>query len=132
MIDTTAIIGFALMAIKNVQVSQSNQWKPSKQDVLALRAELKQYEPKEINGRKFYAFEQHLIKKGICSVLDNGQLAVVSPEMYRREKDIQGLSEWITDQDQKALFQAYPEEKAAWREEIQAMLSDMRGVIKKA
>jgi len=115
---------------KKDQTADEFAWKPTKNDVLAFRAELKQYEPKIINGRKFYSFEQHLVKKGICKILDDGTLAVTSPEMYKREQDIKGLSDWIAEQDQKAYFQANPEEKLAWREEIRSMFKDMKLVIK--
>lgn len=106
-------------------------WKPTKQDVLALRAELKQYESKEINGRRQPTFQQHLVAKGICSLQEDGQLAVVSPFLYKREQDIKGLSDWIAEQDQKALFQAYPEEKVAYQQKIAEMIRGMRSMDKR-
>lgn len=107
-------------------------WKPTKNDVLALRAELKQYEPTVINGRKQWPMEQHLVKKGICAFLDNGQLAVSSPELYKREQDIYGLHQWMNEKDQEMMFKQFPEEKAIWRASIQAMFKDMKSVNKTA
>lgn len=132
MITGTTIIGFALLAMKQVQNKGEFDWKPTKNDVLALRAELKQYEPKIINGHKFYSFEQHLVKKGICTVLDDGQLAVTSPALYKREQQIHGLSQYIYEEDQKAAFKAFPEEKAMWREQIRDMFTNIRAVSKNA
>lgn len=105
-------------------------WKPTKNDVLALRAELKQYEPTIINGRKQWPMEQHLVKKGICAFLDNGQLAISSPQLYKREQDIYGLHQWMLEKDQDALFQAYPEERDAWEDNIKAMFKDVRKLTK--
>lgn len=126
------IIGFALLALKKIQPLQDFSWKPTKQDVLALRAELSQYDPKVINGRKQYPFEQHLVRKGICSFTDRGQLAVISPELYKRENDIYGLSQWMQEKDQEQLFQAYPEERVAWEQKIRAMFSSIKSVNKAA
>lgn len=129
----TPTIGlFFLGVVKGWKIGDEQQyaWKPTKQDVLALRAELKQYDAKDINGRRQPPFQQHLVAKGICSLQEDGQLAVISPQMYVRENDIKGLSDWIAEQDQKALFQAYPEEKVKWQQEIRAMFS--KPIIKTA
>lgn len=118
--------------IKKNQPVDEFSWKPTKQDVLALRAELAQYDPKVINGHKQYPFEQHLVRKGICSFTNDGQLAVISPELYKREDDIYGLSQWMQEKDQEQLFQAYPEERVAWEEKIRAMFSSIKQVNKTA
>lgn len=117
--------------LKKGVAAEAYDWKPTKNDVLALRAELKQYEPTVINGRKQWPMEQHLVKKGICAFLDNGQLAVSSPELYKREQDIYGLHQWMNEKDQETMFKQFPEEKAIWRANIQAMFKDMKGVDKK-
>lgn len=108
------------------------QWKPTRQDVLALRAELAKYQPKVINEKKQYAREQDLVAKGICSFGDHGELQIVSPQMYQQAEETYGLHQWMQEKDQEQLFQAYPEEKVAWEQKIAGMFASTRALTKTA
>lgn len=105
-------------------------WKPTKNDVLALRAELKQYEPKIINGRKQYAIEQHMQKAGAISFGEFGERMILSPELYKKIDDTYGLHQWMQEKDMEQLFQAYPEEEVAHKQKIAELFKDFRKVDK--
>lgn len=128
MITASTIIGFALLAMRQVQQKDEFAWKPSKVDVMKLREEMSKYEPQMINGRKQYPIELVLRDRGGISFGDYGERQIVSPQIYKQTEDIYGLHQWMQEKDQDQLFQAYPEERVAWDQKIREMFASMRKV----
>lgn len=123
---TTPTLLIALFALRKQTPEESEGWNPSAREANELHEALKAFPPKEVNGRKQYAFELYCEKKGIISFGEWGQILVRNPLQYHRALKVEGLRNWIQQQEQEKLFQAFPEEKVAWEKKIAALLQEWR------
>lgn len=125
MISTTALLGFAVLAVRKLPETAQEYWKPTAKDAQELSESLKNFAAKEINGKKQYPFEQYMESKDVVSFGSFGQIQVKNPLMYDRMNQIESLRSWIADKDMEAIFQAFPEERAIHQAKIKKLMSSV-------
>lgn len=126
MINTTILLGFAVLGMKKIQESTQEYWKPSKKDVDELETNTKNLACEIRGGRKQYPFELYLESKDIISFDEFGRWQVKNPLMYDRMNRVESLREWIEEQDRKSIFQQFPEEKAIYQAKLDAITKTVR------
>ncbi len=109
---------------------QREQYKPSKREVDALVEGMSKFERKEVNGKKQYPFELFLESQNIISFDDFGQIQVINPQAYKKYIDINGLRQWIDEQEMEKMFIAFPEERELYALKIRAMFADIKSIFK--
>ncbi len=108
----------------------SNEWKPSRTEAMALAEKLKGYTPTVVNGRKQWPLELHMEKSGMISFDPFGRIQVKNPFLYRQTLHINGLREWIEEQEMEGLFQQFPEEREIHQGKIQAMIAEIKQMLR--
>jgi hypothetical protein len=130
MINTTALIGFAIMSLRTINPEVSEGWKPSAKDAQELEEKMKKFAAKVVNGRKQYPFELYLESKDVISFNEFGQIQVKNPIMYDRLNRTESLREWIAGQELEKIFAAFPEEKEAHDKKMRSLVSSFKAVDK--
>lgn len=125
MINTT-LLGFAVLAMRSKPSEVSESWKPSAKDAKELEENMKSFATKIVNGRKQYPFELYLESKDIISFDQFGRWQVKNPVMYDRVNRTESLREWIANQEQEKLFNAFPEEREAHRARLDEITKNIR------
>lgn len=105
------------------------KYKPSQREAHDLSEKLKGFTKKLVNGRNQYPFELFLESQNIISFDKFGMIQVKNPQAYKKYIDINGLRQWIEEQEMEKLFVAYPEERVAYDEKIKAMFRDIKSLF---
>ncbi len=109
---------------------QREQYKPSQREALDLAEKLKAFTTKVVNGRKQYPFELFLESQNIISFDNFGMIQVVNPQAYKKYIDINGLRQWIDEQEMEKMFDAFPEEREVYADKIRSMFADIKSLFK--
>ncbi len=112
------------------KVVEREQYKPSKREVDALVEGMAKFERKEVNGRKQYPFELFLESQNIISFDDFGQIQVINPQAYKKYIEINGLRQYIDEQEMEKMFEAFPEEREIYNLKIRQMFSEVKSLFK--
>lgn len=105
-------------------------YKPSAREAKDLSEKLAKFQPLKINGKKQYPFEQFLYSQGIISFGAFGEIQVINPQAYKKYIDINGLRQYIEEQEMEQMFQAFPEEREVYARKIRSMFADIKSLFK--
>lgn len=117
--------------MKKIQEPISREvYKPSAREAKDLSEKLSKFTKKLVNGRMQYPFELFLESENIISFDKFGMIQVVNPQAYKKYIDVNGLRQWIDEQEIEKMFQAFPEEREVYQEKVRAMFSDIKSLFK--
>lgn len=108
----------------------SSDWKPSRKEAMDLSEKLKAFTPTMVAGHRHWPLELHMEKEGMISFDDFGRIRVKNPFLYRRTLEINGLREWIEEQELESVLQQFPEERAIHQKKIQAMIQEIKHMLR--
>lgn len=105
------------------------QYKPSAREAKDLLEKLSKFTKKLVNGRMQYPFELFLESQNIISFDKFGMIQVINPQAYKKYIDINGLRQYIEEQNMEQMFQAFPEEREVYAQKIKALFADIKSVL---
>lgn len=106
-------------------------YKASAREAADLSEKLKGFTRHEVNGRMQYPYELYLESENIISFDKFGMIQVVNPFLYHRMNKVENLRQYIAEQDMENMFQAFPEEREAYKEKIRTFISSFRHLTTK-
>lgn len=109
---------------------QREIYKPSAREAKDLSEKLAKFVRKEVNGRMQYPFELFLESQNIISFDKFGMIQVINTQAYKKYIDVNGLRQYIEEQDMEQMFQAFPEEREAYAQKIRRMFADIKSLFK--
>lgn len=105
-------------------------YKPSAREAKDLSEKLAKFARKEVNGRMRYPFELYLESQHIISFDKFGMIQVINPQAYKKYIDVNGLRQWVDEQEMEKLFVAFPEEREIYAHKIRSMFADIKSLFK--
>lgn len=105
-------------------------FRPTTDDVRALRSQMAEVSPRNIGGTTWYPYELILLDRGILGHDKHGRRVMRNATEFEKYEKIHGLLQWQEDKDQESLFQANPEERVAHESKQAAMFRDTRALMR--
>lgn len=107
----------------------SNEWKPSRADVDWLRSQMLSFEPKVINGTRWYPFELYMQSIGVLKPDKHGRRIVCSPADYHRNLAIHDFHCEEREKELDIDLERYPEEKVKYDGRIKQLKQSIRELL---
>lgn len=106
-----------------------HEWKPTTRDTARLAEGMNGFEVKEINGRKWYPFEQFALAKRVISAGERGQLQVVYPKGWKQMMDTYALYKWQQEKDLEKFFISFPKERENYEDKLETIKNEIRALF---
>ena len=103
----------------------------SDNDLDTLRAAMKEKTQERMNGRLQSRFFQVMFDWNVLRLMTNGNVSMMKPLEFTKWNRANSMIEAADDKQIESMFEAYPEEKAAWQERVAAMGREVRAMNKR-